>query len=97
MRRLAHREMVEDTDHQREERRKRAYEAALADWRATTAGDGNAGFWRFARRLDHAGYSHAEIAQLLNVHYGDSQSNRLDRKKQIKSIMNSMRSDGAQR
>ncbi|QCG92704.1 DEAD/DEAH box helicase [Azospirillum sp. TSA2s] len=84
--RLVHRETVEDADHQREECRKRAYEAALEDWRATTAGEGNAGFWRFACRLAQAGYDHAEIAQLLNMHHGDSQSNRQDRKKQIKSI-----------
>lgn len=79
-----------DKNAEAEARRQRAYEAALEEWRGTIAGEGHRGFFRFGAKLKAAGFSYPEIEQLLRQHYGDSQSNASDRRKQIPSIMASL-------
>lgn len=74
-----------------EARRQKLYEKALEEWRCTPSGEGNNGFFRFAARLQSAGYSHPEIRQLLHQHHADSQSNATDRRNQIPSIMRSLK------
>ncbi|TPW25844.1 hypothetical protein FJU11_17450 [Pararhizobium mangrovi] len=74
-----------------ENRKERQRDAALAEWQAAPGGTGNAAFFRFAASLKRAGYDLIEIEQDLKAHHGDSHSHSSDRRKQIPSIMSSLR------
>ncbi|MBM7323876.1 DEAD/DEAH box helicase family protein [Agrobacterium sp. S2] len=74
-----------------ERKRDQAYERALGEWQATSAGEGNNGFFRFAARLKKAGFDLTEIKQKLDQHYADSSSDSKARKAQINSIMSSLK------
>lgn len=77
-----------------EARKKNGYERALEAWKATSAGEGNDGFFRFAAQLRSSGHDLADVHRLLNLHYADSASVAGDRKKQIPSIEASLKRRG---
>lgn len=95
---LKHHDAGQDDGEKRiraEARKAAGYEQALEAWRATGAGEGNEGFFRFAAQLKSSGHDLADIHRLLNQHYADSASVASDRRKQIPSIEASLRRGGS--